>query len=53
MKEFSLPSSYYNPPEYHEACKCEECHVAGLHDLEDAKFWATHGCDFCYDLLDK
>ncbi len=53
MKEFSLPSSYYNPPEYHEVCECGKCHLADGHDLEDAKFWAKHGCGFCYDLLNK
>ncbi len=54
MSEFnSPPSRFYEPPNYHEVCKCDECHLARAHDIEDAKFWATHGCDGCYDVLDQ
>lgn len=43
------PMGYYNPPDVHEVCECEECHVAGDHD-NDTKYWAeTRDCLACIE----
>jgi hypothetical protein len=51
MSEFTgPPMSWYNPPDVHEICKCEDCHDEMCHEGEE-KDWAKWGCYSCEEIL--
>lgn len=51
MNENVSPSSaYYEPPSFHEVCKCEECHEVGEHE-DSVEQWAKWGCGGCEDII--
>ena len=44
----SPSAAYYEPPSFHEVCKCEDCHECGEHD-DDVEHWAKLHCGGCED----
>jgi len=43
------PNSWYDPPDTHDLCQCENCHEADLH--EPIEHWIEEGCMRCEEKM--